>query len=395
MVLSGVKYRSITWLERLDFSAPSLPCRIGHILSFFSEHLQKLALIGLRNSADVDHNRKQVINITYLLSMLVGVASALLFIAQGWLYESLLHWSGAVVSSIGFVLSIKGHSRSARLLFPFACAVYISLCTFLFYGAYSHFPWLLIILAAYSVAGFRVETGKEQLMVCFFALLVFSFNQLFAPVYTSYSSKDAQLFISLATFIAAMIMVVLIAGVVVNKLRKLNGHLRYQAEVDELTRVSNRRKVLAEAVNVFADAVISNQRCCFAILDLDHFKQINDRFGHDIGDRVLQRCAQAMHNAVRRGDWLGRYGGEEFVIVMPNTRLLEAYDVMESLRVQIGDLRIFIEEQDAPISVTTSIGVAEIKDDTLRYEQILARADAALYLAKENGRNRVELDVSE
>lgn len=364
-------------------------------MSFFSEHLQKLALIGLRNSADVDHNRKQVVNITYLLTILVGAASALIFMAQGWLYESLLHWGGASVALIGFVLSIKGHSRSARMLFPFACACYVTLCTFLFYGSHSHFPWLLIILAAYSVAGFRVASGKEQFMVCWFILLVFAFNQLFAPARTEYASKDMQLFISFATFIAAMIMIVLIAGVVVNKLRKLNEHLRYQAEVDELTRVSNRRKVLAEAVNVFADAVISNQRCCFAILDLDHFKHINDRFGHDVGDRVLQRCAQTMQGAMRKGDWLGRYGGEEFVMVMPNTRLNEAYDVMDSLRVQVGDLHIFIEDQDAPIYVTTSIGVAEIKDDTLRYEQILARADAALYLAKAKGRNRVELDVSE
>lgn len=364
-------------------------------MSFFSKHLQKLALIGLRNSADVAHNRKQVVNITYLLAVLVGVVSALLFMVQGWLLESLLHWGGAGVALIGFTLSIKGHARTARILFPFSCALYISFCTFLFYGSHSHFQWLLVSLAAYSVAGFRVESGKEQLTVCCFALLVFAFNQLFAPINTDYSSKDMQLLVSLATFIVAMLMIVLIAGVVVNKLRKLNEHLRYQAEVDELTRVSNRRKVLAEAVNVFADSVISNQRCCFAILDLDHFKQINDRYGHDVGDRVLQRCAQTMQNSIRKGDWLGRYGGEEFVLVMPNTRLHEAYDIMEILRVQIGDLHIFIESQDAPIFVTTSIGVAEIRDDTLRYEQILARADAALYLAKKNGRNRVELDKSE
>ncbi|CUB03226.1 diguanylate cyclase (GGDEF) domain [Marinomonas fungiae] len=364
-------------------------------MSFFSTYLQKLALISLKNSADVDHNRKQVVNITYLLAIVVSFISGLIFVWQGWFSESLVHWIGMCASLVGFTLSIKGHSRSARMLLPFAYALYVSFCTFLFYGSQSHFQWLLIVLAAYSVAGYRVSSGKEQVLLCCFALLVFAFNQLFAPISTQYSSKDFQLFVTLATFIVAMMFVVLIAGVVVNKLRKLNEHLRYQAEVDELTRVSNRRKVLAEAVNVFADAVMSNQRCCFAILDLDHFKQINDRYGHDVGDRVLQRCAQVMQNSIRRGDWLGRYGGEEFVLIMPNTRLREAYDIMESLRIQISDLNIFVEGQDQPIVVTTSIGVAEIKDDTLRYEQILARADAALYLAKDNGRNRVELDMSE
>lgn len=367
------------------------PRRIGHPLSFLSEYLQKLALTIMKNSYDVDHNRKQVVNITYLLAMLIGIVSAIIFMFQGRLFESLLHWGGTCVALVGFVLSIKGRSRTARVLFPFACAIYISLCTFLFYGSQSHFQWLLIILAAYSIAGFRVHRGKEQFLVCLFALFVFAFIQIFAPSQTEYSSKDSQLFISLATFIIATIMIVLIAGVVVNKLRRLNEHLRYQAEVDELTQVCNRRKVLAEAVNVFADAVISNQRCCFAILDLDHFKHINDRFGHDVGDKVLQKCARTMEHSARRGDWVGRYGGEEFVIIMPNTRVNEAYDIMDKLRVQIGDQRIFIEGQSQPITITTSIGVAEIDDNTLRYEQILACADSALYLAKEKGRNRVEI----
>ncbi|WP_425641101.1 GGDEF domain-containing protein [Marinomonas gallaica] len=363
-------------------------------MSLLKKYFARLAELSAINSIDVDLNRKQVVNITYLFSMIVGLLSAIVFMVNDWVIESTVHFLGAAVSLMGFVLSIKGYSRTSRLLFPVACATYIVFCTFLFYGSDSHFMWLLVVLAAYSVTGFRVEGGKAQLLVCFFALVAFAFIKLFAPTTTQYVSMDARLLIALCTFTASCTLIVLIAGVVVTKLRRLNEHLRNLAEVDDLTKLSNRRKVLAEAVNVFADSIINNQRCCFAILDLDHFKNINDRFGHEAGDTVLKSFARVMANNARRGDWVGRYGGEEFVIVMPNTRIKDAVSVMEHLRIQIADLAIQIEGHVAPIHVTTSIGVAEITDDTARYEQILARADEALYMAKNNGRNRVEINVS-
>ncbi|WP_199460836.1 GGDEF domain-containing protein [Marinomonas ostreistagni] len=361
-------------------------------MHFLKHYIKKLALLSSINAVDVDLNRKQVVNITYLLSSVVGVISGLVFLSYGWLIESSVHFLGAAVSTTGYFLSIKGYAGSARLLFPFACSTYVTVCSFKFYGTDSHFSWLLIVLSAYSVTGFRVDRGKAQLLVCFFSLLAFAFIQLFAPKTTEYVSIDGRLLIALATFVASASMIVLIAGVVVTKLRKLNEHLRYLAEVDDLTKVYNRRKVLAEAVNVFADAIMTNQRCSFAILDLDHFKRINDQYGHDIGDQVLQRCAEIMSNNIRRHDWVGRYGGEEFVFILPNTRAEEAKSLMESVRIQISDMTIFLRDTDERIHVTTSVGVAEIQDDTVRYEQILARADKALYMAKDAGRNRVMLD---
>lgn len=372
------------------------PRQIGQILSLLKQYFEKLAEISTRSSIsiDVDLNRKQVVNITYLLSMVVGALSAAIFILNDWLYESSVHIAGFIISLVGYFLSVKGYERTSRSLFPIACACYIVICSFAFYGSSSNFMWLLIILAAYSVTGFRVESGKAQLLVCLLALVSFAFIKLFAPVTTKYISTDVSLLIALCTFISSSMLIVLMSGVVVTKLRKLNEQLRNLAEVDDLTKLSNRRKVLAEAVNVFADSIINNQRCCFAILDLDHFKNINDRYGHDTGDTVLRECAKVMSNGTRRNDWIGRYGGEEFIIVMPNTRAKDALAVLEGLRVQISDLVIPIERSDESIRVTTSIGVAEIKDNTVRYEQILARADAALYMAKHNGRNRVELDAS-
>ncbi|RUM51886.1 MAG: GGDEF domain-containing protein [Marinomonas sp.] len=358
-------------------------------MSFLKPYIRRFAALIAINGADADLNRKQVVNITYLLSAMVGIMSALIFFVYGWFTESIVHILGAMVSVTGYLLSIKGYAGCARVLFPLACATYVSICTFRFYGSDSHFAWLLIILAAYSVTGFRVDRGKAQFVVCAFALMMFAFVELFAPKTTPYASLDVRLLIALSTFVASACMIVLIAGVVVTKLRKLNEHLRYLAEVDDLTKVHNRRKVLAEAANVFADSMLSNQACCFAILDLDHFKSINDRFGHETGDLVLQKTAAVMKNTIRKSDWIGRYGGEEFVIIMPNTRTEEALKLMESVRIQISDLRLAYNGLDKKLRVTTSIGIAEVDAETQRYEQVLARADKALYQAKDQGRNQV------
>ena len=120
-------------------------------------------------------------------------------------------------------------------------------------------------------------------------------------------------------------------------------------------------------------------------LDLDHFKQVNDNYGHDAGDKVLRSVTDIVSSANRSADIFARYGGEEFIILTPSTDLAGACKHAERLRSDI-------ETYDFPIShrVTCSFGVAEFNADTDNSESIIKRADNALYLAKEKGRNRVE-----
>ncbi len=119
--------------------------------------------------------------------------------------------------------------------------------------------------------------------------------------------------------------------------------------------------------------------------DLDHFKQVNDNYGHDIGDKVLRCVTDIVSSANRSADIFARYGGEEFIILTPSTDLAGASNHAERLRKDIADY-------DFPISntITCSFGVAEFDPDSDNSETVIKRADNALYLAKENGRNRVE-----
>ena len=131
----------------------------------------------------------------------------------------------------------------------------------------------------------------------------------------------------------------------------------------------------------------------FLILDVDFFKQVNDNYGHDIGDEVLREFANRISANVRGIDLACRYGGEEFVVVMPDTDLSFAYMVAERLRQSVADSPFNVSVAGKELTVTISIGVATSETGDTP-EVLLKRADQALYRAKRDGRNRVIADAA-
>jgi diguanylate cyclase (GGDEF)-like protein len=130
-----------------------------------------------------------------------------------------------------------------------------------------------------------------------------------------------------------------------------------------------------------------------ALLDIDHFKVVNDTHGHLTGDKVLRAVSDALGTVLRTYDLAGRFGGEEFVVLLPQTGEADARQIAERLRAHIGSLSVPVS--DAPdatcISVTVSIGLATLEGGRREVTELLAAADAALYYAKETGRNRVRV----
>ncbi|MBN8489568.1 MAG: GGDEF domain-containing protein, partial [Burkholderiales bacterium] len=180
----------------------------------------------------------------------------------------------------------------------------------------------------------------------------------------------------------------LLSGLVVLALRKIRQVRRLQqlATTDELTGLLNRRAVLDHALQAVAQAERKAQSMALLMVDIDHFKRINDEHGHPVGDAVLQHAGQVLQSALRAGDHLGRLGGEEFVAVLSDADEKDARRVAERMRQAILDSPL--PADGGPLLFTTSVGVATWQPgDTV--QQLVERSDAALYRAKRAGRNVV------
>ena len=169
--------------------------------------------------------------------------------------------------------------------------------------------------------------------------------------------------------------------------RRLAERVEELAQIDELTGVLNRRYIMRALNEEMARAQRNAEPCSVALLDLDFFKRINDRFGHPAGDDVLRSFAIAVSSHIRNIDRLGRYGGEEFLLVLPKATADQAAAAVDRLRDVVGDLD-WTAISDS-LAVTFSAGVTELRANEAT-DEILARVDAALYRAKGAGRNRVE-----
>src|ERR1700744_2825963 len=166
------------------------------------------------------------------------------------------------------------------------------------------------------------------------------------------------------------------------------------AITDQLTGLHNRRYMSSHLDNLMAHSARPGKPLAFVIMDIDYFKSVNDTHGHDIGDEVLREFAKRIGANIRGLDLACRYGGEEFVVVMPETDASFAYAVAERLRKSIETTPIEISRAPGKISITISIGIAASEGETDTSEGLLRRADQALYSAKRNGRNRVVADAA-
>ncbi len=171
------------------------------------------------------------------------------------------------------------------------------------------------------------------------------------------------------------------------RMRDYNNQLQDLASHDPLTRVFNAGAYYRACDQQIYASQRSNQPFAVLFIDLDHFKSINDTYGHAVGDDVLRTVAQTLRTTVRRSDIVGRIGGEEFSVFLPNTQLLGAQQLAETLRVAIES--IHIEANGVRLKITASIGVAAKRFDQETMQTIQQHADQAMYEAKRGGRNRV------
>lgn len=172
------------------------------------------------------------------------------------------------------------------------------------------------------------------------------------------------------------------------ELDELNGKLRVMAIHDQLTGLYNRHFMVDQLERLREQFERHGHACSIVLFDVDHFKQINDRYGHPIGDAILVAFSRRVEGLLRQGDSLGRYGGEEFMLLLPVCDQHAAVQVAERMRAKLSDFPMIIEPE--AITATASFGVAQLRPGETA-DAWLLRADEALYRAKAQGRNRVSI----
>ncbi|MEI7670202.1 MAG: GGDEF domain-containing protein, partial [Pseudomonadota bacterium] len=179
----------------------------------------------------------------------------------------------------------------------------------------------------------------------------------------------------------------------VNLLKNNLEKITLEANKDFLTGVGNRKAFEQKIDELTKWAVDNNGDLCLLMIDIDHFKKFNDKYGHQIGDEVLKKVGRTIFDTIKGKDFVSRYGGEEFAVLLPNTPLANALIVAENIRRNMHDTRLqrkdtkeFIDE------ITVSIGVARYRPEHDSSVVLIGRADDALYRSKKGGRNCVNIE---
>ncbi len=172
-----------------------------------------------------------------------------------------------------------------------------------------------------------------------------------------------------------------------------NIHLLSLATIDPLTKLYNRRFIVSFAETEVKEALRYQKPLSIIIMDIDNFKGVNDTYGHPVGDEVLKTVANVLKTEIRETDKAGRYGGEEFIIILPNTPLEHAVEVAERVRKAIESQRVPIENNGEKIElkITVSVGVSSLGIHGENFYELLQAADLALYKAKKEGKNQVQV----
>jgi len=173
------------------------------------------------------------------------------------------------------------------------------------------------------------------------------------------------------------------------RILELQDSLRFAATHDFLTRILNRGEILASLKREISRSEREGKPTVIILADLDHFKQVNDSFGHVPGDAVLNEVAQRLQSDLRDYDLVGRYGGEEFLLILPNCPLITGIRRADEIRCLVSERPIVAASASIPVTVSMGVTVTDV-NRTVTIESLLQQADIALYRAKNNGRNRVE-----
>jgi len=205
------------------------------------------------------------------------------------------------------------------------------------------------------------------------------------------AESDLGIVITVAVGVNVVLALVAVPMVLLIRRFMMHEQLLAQARTDSKTGLLNSATWETEAANEVVRAIRTRSPLSVALIDIDHFKAVNDTHGHLVGDTVLRAVTDAIQEHLRSYDRAGRFGGEEFVVLLPHARQTDAINIAERLRTRIAAMAIPVDESvpdGKHVRLTVSVGVAALDEHTKELNDLMAAADAALYQAKQSGRNR-------
>jgi diguanylate cyclase (GGDEF)-like protein len=315
-------------------------------------------------------------NACFLLGVLANLRAVYQFCGQRLSWVFLL----PVVIAIAGVYWFTAHSPNlgARVvIMSFALAILLFAST-----------WRLQIFSRHEPSVSLTVLALIFLLVGMFSLFRAVYF-LFVPSHEATLLDSASLLNTMAPLVLAVLPVIGTTAYLLMCSHRIRKRWELAASTDYLTGLVNRRTVALAGERAFHSAQRHGQALSVAVIDVDYFKSVNDRFGHDSGDLALKHIAAMLEMAGRKTDLLGRHGGEEFVVLLDQTDREQSVVVAERLRsgVEGGTLKL----DGHSITLTVSIGLATFQETDRSFNDLLRRADKALYAAKAMGRNRVEI----
>ena len=330
----------------------------------------------------IDSGRKQIL---IKFSLIATILFTFLFALLNALYFDLFDLAIADFIFVFLSLSVfidfclNNNLRRTSILFLLLVSVALMLYFYLIEGRYSSVLWLMVTpFFAFILLG--KKDGAILTLVYIFAIgmiVLFNYNNWFVL----HENGGA----SVSNMIGSSFFIFLLIYYYELLRDKSMEELSRLASIDILTGIYNRREFIELSRDILKNSRQEEGVFSFLLLDVDFFKNINDTYGHNCGDYVLQEMTKTIESIIPKDSIFGRVGGEEFAIVLPKFNQSEAYLVAEKIRASIESLEVRYE--DALISLTVSIGIAQYEPQHIHLKEIYKEADDNLYTAKESGRN--------
>ena len=347
---------------------------------------------GAATVAEAERYRLRVGNLLAALGTVISLGYGLFYLlALGSVAAFAANLVFAVSYLAYFAIVRAGHPKRARIAICAVFLVQIMVLVLVFLTRRSGLQLYFIIAGPIAFILFEARDRALRLGLAVVSMLCYIAAETTpAPGLLGDLPSALYRMVGLSTVLVVVFLLLLIQNTFQQEIDWREAALEEAARTDSLTGLPNRRALLEWCDAQVSRAVRHAQPLAVLMIDLDHFKEVNDRHGHAVGDRVLVAVASAVRKAARREDVLARFGGEEFVALLPQTDGAAAMAVAEKLREQTATVAVPLALLDGgeAIRCTASVGVASLRAGETSIEPALARADQALYRAKAGGRNR-------